>query len=223
MTHDTEGRYVSLDELKAYGLGTIADPNNPTIYNNAVQGSPDDSTLRQCIQRAEMEVDRHCGTRFDEATLADVQGFLPFVDGNGWLHVFARERCPVTAVTAVSIRDLVTRAAWTPITLNGDDVILPFGDDSVHPDSTHVQIFPVPNLPARSTGQILARWSYTGGFATIPDSLKGIVCRLAWWIYKLREAPMAQVMMPNLGIMQVPIRIPPDIAADIELWKPQYA
>lgn len=218
-----DGKYLSLDDLKLYGLGAIADPNNPTVYNDAVQGTPDDPILSQCIQRAEMEFDRHCGVQFNSGTLTDTQAFIPFVDGQGWLHLFARERCPVTAVTAVSIRDLVTRSAWSPVTLTTDDVILPLSDGYAHPDSSHVKLYPNPVLPSRSTGQILARWTYTGGFATIPDSLKAIVARLSWWIYKLREAPMAKIAMPQMGIMEIPIRIPPDIAADINLWKPDYA
>lgn len=218
-----DGKYLTLDELKLYGLGAIADPNNPTIYNSAVQGTPDDSILSQSIQRAEMEFDRHCGVKFDDGAVTDAQAFLPFVDGQGWLHLYARERAPVTAVTAVSIRDLVSRSTWAPITLSADDVILPINDGYSHPDSGHVKLYPNPSLPSRSTGQILVRWSYSGGFSVIPESMKAVVARLAWWIYKLREAPMAQVVMPNLGIMQIPIRIPPDIAADIDLWKPDYA
>ena len=218
-----DGKYLTLDDLKLYGLGAIADPNNPTIYNQNVQGTPDDSILAQCIQRAEMEFDRHCGVKFDAGTVAEAQAFIPFVDGMGWLHLFARERAPVTAVTAVAIRDLVTRSAWTTITLTADDILLPINDGYAHPDSGHVKLYPNPVLPQRSTGQILARWSYTGGFSTIPESMKALIARLSWWIYKLREAPMAQIAVPSMGIMQIPIRIAPDIAADIDLWKPDYA
>lgn len=223
MTHQSDGKYLTLDELKLYGLGAIADPQNPTVYNNAVQGTPDDSILAQSLQRAEMEFDRHCGMQFNVGTVTQAQAFIPFVDGQGWLHLFARERAPVTAVTAVSIRDLMTRSAWETITLAADDIILPVNDGYAHPDSAHVKLYPNPSLESRSTGQILARWTYTGGFSTIPQSLKAIIARLSWWIYKLREAPMAKITMPALGIMEIPIRIPPDIAADIDVWKPDYA
>jgi hypothetical protein len=224
MTHDTEGKYITLDELKVYGLGTIADPNNPTVYNNAVQGSPDDSILRQSIYRAEMEFDRIAGIQFDQQTVTGAQAFQPFVDGNGWLSFFAREHAPVTAVTSLEYRDLLSSdRVWKSVSYNADDLLLPINDGYAHPDCAYVKVLSTAVIPARSTGQILVRWTYTGGFATVPNSLKSIITRLAWWIYKLREAPMQQIVMPNLGIMQIPLRIPPDINADILLWQPGFS
>jgi hypothetical protein len=222
MTHDTEGKYITLDDLKAYGLGTIADPNNPTVYNNAVQGGPDDLTLRQCIQRAEMEMDRIAGVQFNQQTITAGFGFLPLVDGNGWLNVFAREAIPVTAVTSLEYRDLKSPAeGWKTVVLDPLNVLLPINDGYIHPDSARVRFYDNA-FPARATGHILVRWTYTGGFATIPTWLKAIAVRLAWWVYKTREAPLNQIIMPNLGIMQVPLRIPPDVDADLKLCQPVY-
>ncbi len=218
-----DGRYISLDELKLYGIGAVADPNNPTIYNRAVQGTPDDSVLEQCIFRAETEWDRLCGCAFDEQTRTTVQAFIPFVDGNGWLHLFARENIPVTDVESVELRDLKGANVWTSLAFVSDNVILPPNTGTPRPDSAHVFVIPSAALSARATGQVLARWTYTGGYGTIPSSLKSIISRLAWYIYKLREAPMYQVMMPSLGIMQIPISLPKDIMVDVDLWKPSYA
>lgn len=217
------GKYISLVELKLYGLGAIADPNNPTVYNKSVQGLPDDSVLSDCIARAEMEFDRISGIQFDEVTSTNVQGFLPYVNGNGWLNIFAREHAPITAVSAISILDMRSSSGlWTSMAFDSDYLILPLNDGYAHPDSARVQVRPTNSMNACGTGEILVKWTYTGGFSTIPQSLKAVVERLAWWVYKIREAPMYQIAMPQMGIMQIPLRIPPDIDADLRLWQPVY-
>lgn len=217
------GRYITLVELKLYGLGAIANPLNPTVYNGSVSGTPDDAVLEQCIFRAEMEWDRLCGCAFDEQTPTDVQAFTPFIDGNGWLHGFARENIPVTDVDTIELRDLKGTNTWTSLTFTNDNIILPPNTGSPRPDSAHVYVIPSVTLSPRATGQVLVRWTYTGGYDTIPESLKNIIERLAWYIYKLREAPMYQIMIPSMGIMQMPIKIPPDILSDADLWKPSYS
>lgn len=226
-----DGKYVTLTTLKQYGIGTTVDPLNTTVYNGAVAGTPDDAILSQCIYRAEMEFDRLAGTGYDQQTYAaNVNAFLPFIDGAGWLHLFARERGPITAVSSVQIFDIVGGGPWQTITWTAvDGIIMPPFESGVngypHPDSWHVMINPSPAQPPRATGQILARWQYTGGFApgSIPLGLQGTICRLAWWILKLREAPIYRIATTELGIMQVPIKIPPDIEQDIRLWQPVYA
>lgn len=222
MTIDPDGKYISLDELKAYGIGTQADPNNPTVYNNSVQGTPDDGILTQCIHRAEMEFDRIAGIAFDEATSTNVQAFLPFVDGNSWLTLFAREHAPVTSVTAISIRDMRGTNQWVSASWATDDIVYPINDGYAHPDCARVQVFPANGFLPTPTGQLLVKWTYVGGFATIPQSLKGVICRLGWWIYKLREVPVNMIAMPQMGIMQIPLKIPPDINQDILLFQPSY-
>lgn len=219
-----DGKYITLAELKLYGLGEVADPLNPTVYNGSVATTPDDSVLTQSIKRAEMEFDRIAGIQFNQQTLTLVSAFLPFVDGEGWLNIFAREVAPVTAVAALQYRDLKAPGeGWKTITLNADDVILPINDGYAHPDSARVRIYNS-NIPApRSTGEILIKWTYTGGFSTTPDGVKALICRLAWWIYKLREAPLYKIVSAELGIMQIPLRIPPDVNQDILLWQPAYA
>ena len=222
MPIDPDGKYITLDELKAYALGTIADPNNPSVYNNSVQGTPDDAVLTQCINRAEMEFDRIAGIAFDQQTVTDVQAFLPFVDGNSWLVLFARERAPITSVTSITLRDMRGTNQWNAQSWASDDIVLPINDGYAHPDCAKVMIYPANSRVPTPTGQLLVKWTYVGGFATIPQSLKAVICRLSWWIYKLREVPINQIAMPNLGIMQIPLRIPPDINADILLWQPGF-
>jgi len=219
----TDGKYVALDELKLYILGSIADPNNPTVYNDAVQGTPDDSVLSQCIQRAEMEIDRIVGSKFDEDTFVLVNAFQVFVDGQQFLHLFAREAVPVTDISAIKYRDLLGDRNWRDLSFTSGDLVLP-PEDYSRPDSAHAMVY-VGNsgLSSRGTGQIQAKWSYTGGFSEIPEWLKGITCRLATFVYRIREAPMYKIVDTKLGIMQVPLRIPPDIFADLVLLQPVYS
>ncbi len=219
-----DGKYCTLAQLQQYGIGTRTNPANPTVFNQGVTGTPDDELLSDAILRAEANFEKRCGTGFDQQSLTNVQAFIPFIDRNGWVHLFARERGPVTAVTSLQLRDISSGGSYQTVTWGVDDIILP-PYDVTHPspESWHVRIFPAQAQPNLSTGQLLARWSYTGGYATIPDALTNVIARFAWWIYKLREAPVEKVVNMPLGTLTVPLNVPPDILADVELWKPVYA
>jgi len=220
----TDGKYISLAEFKQYGIGSTVDPGDPNVYNGNISGTPDDATLSQSIFRAEAMFEQASGASYDQQTYALTQAWTPFVDNKGFLHLFARERGPVTAVTAIQTRNLFYDTTWKAQTWTTDNLILPYsGTTHPSPEAWHVIVKTDNALPSASTGQLMARWSYTGGFATIPDSLKGIMCRLAWWIYKLRESPVAKVVNMPLGTMTVPLSMPPDIKADIDLWKPVWS
>lgn len=219
-----DGKYCTLAQLKQYALGTRTDPNSPTVFNQGVVNTPDDEFLSDAILRAEANFEMKCGTGFDFQSYSSVQAFAPFIDRNGWIHLFARERGPVTSVSMLQIRDINSGTGWKSLAWLADDIILPpFETTHPAPESWHVRILPTEAQPSLSTGQVLARWSYAGGYAVIPDSLTNIIARFAWWIYKLREAPVEKVVNMPLGTMTVPLNVPPDIKADIELWKPVYA
>lgn len=221
----TDGKYCTLALLKQYLIGSTATGSgNTTVFNGNVQNTPDDNILSECILQAEAAFELHCGTGFDQQTLSLVQSFETFIDGNGWLHLFARERGPVTAVSAVQIRNLVSGGAWTPLTLSSDDTILPPYDTThPNPESWHVYLKPNPAQTPAATGQIIAKWTYTGGYQTIPDSLKLLIARMSAWVYKLREVPAGQVSDHQLGQIIVPADFPPDLRRQIELWRPQYS
>lgn len=224
-----DGKYCSLVQLKQFLLGTRTDPANPSIFNQQVVNTPDDAILSDIIIQAETQFELQTGTGYDQQTLTGVQAFIPFVDVNGWLHLYARERGPVTVASGLSFRDIMFGGSttWQSITFDpvNDVVYPPFAATDTHPlpESWHVQIWPNPALSQRATGQILVRWTYTGGFATIPQSLTSLIARMATYIYKLREMPAGKVINQPLGTLTVPSDFPPDIKRQITEWSPRYA
>lgn len=225
----TDGKYCTLALFKQYLIGTRTDPGNPTVFQGGVVGTPDDAILSDCILQAEAGFEMVTGSGFDQQSLASVQSFLTFVDAMGWLHLFARERGPVTAVSAVQVRNLmVGDTAWQSVSWVADDIILPpyaAADTHPHPESWHVMIFPASAMPPTATGQIMARWSYTGGYAAnaMPVALQLLIARYATWIYKMREAPLGRVTNLPLGSITVPMDVPPEIRRQMVLWSPVYA
>ncbi len=220
-------RYLTLAVFKQYLIGTRTDPLNPTVFNGAVTGTPDDNILNDAIIQAESAFDRMCGTGYDEQTYEAVQPIQSFVDGNGWLNLLARERVPVTAVSAVSIRNVYARnTTWQAITWDaGNDIILPnfaVTDTYPRPDAARVQIYPNPVLSGAAPDQILVRWDYAGGFATIPDSLQLIIAEIAVFLYKMRENPTGRIVNTAMGTTSNPLGFPPYIMDQVTLWMPSY-
>ncbi len=220
-------KYCTLALLKQYLIGTTAVASgNTTVFNQGVVSTPDDTILTDLINQAESDFDLLTGTGYDQQTLTLVQAFYPFVDNNGWMHLFARERGPVTAVTAIQTRDVWGgQTVWQDVTFTADNIIYPpfmAADTYPRPESWMVMVYPANPLPPRATGQILARWTYTGGFQTIPTSLAILVARMSAYLYKLREMPAGKVINQPLGTMTVPADYPPDIRRDLRLWAPQY-
>lgn len=202
--------YVTAAQVKAYGS------------TQGVNNASDDAAINQAIARAESAFDAIVGAGYDQQTYANVSPLSSFIDSNGWLWIKARERGPVTAVTAISIRYLSMSGLWTPITWDAtNNIFLPTLDTvpkTPYPDWWQVRVLPSTNLMTIDTRNLAVRWSYTGGFATIPDAIQGIVTRLAWWFYELRNAPLGKVLTLELGVQTVPTSMPPDIRADIESW-----
>ncbi len=203
-------KYTTLAQLKAYGQV----PATVTA---------DDTTLTSAIERAEFEFDTISGGSFDQQTMTNARPIKAWVDQNGWIWAFAAERGPVTAVSAVTVRDLVTSPTnWQTVTWDAvNGILLPSFVDAYRPDPDWwtVRIYPTaPVLYPRDTRNFLVKWTYTAGFAVTPAPLVDLINRLAWWVYKLREAPMGKIVSPELGMMTIPLSIPPDIRADIMRW-----
>jgi len=223
----TPTKYCSLSLFKQYLLGTINDPNNPTIFNGAVAGTPDDNLLTDCILLAETTFDKEIGSGFDQQTYTLVSPIQTFVDGNGWLHLWARERGPVTNVSAVEVRDVFGGSTtWDAVTWDvNNDIIYPPSttlDKYPYPESWKIRIWPATPLAPSASGQIFARWSYQGGFNPIPDALSLLIAEAALFIYKSREMPIGKVVNMPLGTMTVPSNFPPYILRQFRLWSPIY-
>lgn len=204
-------RYTTVSELKVYGL------DDPTVTNPLK-----DPVLEQAISRAEMAIDLYTGTRFDAGGVAG-ENARAWVDGDGWLWINVRRRGPVTALSAVQLRNLAARMPWQIITWQVDDLLLPYVDAGAGGppvDGWQIRLYPAQLLPPLVSSQCVCQVSYTAGYATIPGGLKGITNRLAWWIYKLGEAPLGIVRNVDMHLMEVPVSIPPDIQADLNLWRP---
>ena len=206
-----DGKYVTLADVNGWMLDI--NPNSPL---------PNDAEMGQSIDRAEGEWDTMTGgVDFTQQTYTLVQPFTVIVDGNGWLKLTSEQGAPVTAVAAVQVMNIgAGEKTWKPITwdpVNG--ILLPPVTSPPRPSAWDVLINPNPSLSSAATGQLYARWTYTAGYATIPKKLKAEISRLAVWIWKLtHEAPLGIVKNPMLGLVDIPLSIPPDIRADAFLW-----
>lgn len=221
-------RYLSLSLFKQYLIGQRTDPNNPTVFNGAVSGTPDDNILTDVILQAEATFDMMTSTGFDEQTYTSVEPIQSFVDGYGWLNLLARERGPISAVSAVSVRILAgANTAWQSVTWDAaNDIILPSFDPTIdtypRPESWRCRIYPANALPSSAPGEILVRWTYTGGFATIPEALSLQIAYMALYIYKTRETPVGRIVNAQLGSVVLPSNFPPSVIAQTKLWSPVY-
>jgi hypothetical protein len=100
-----------------------------------------------------------------------------------------------------------------------NDILLPPIWAPPSPNAWTVTIYPSNvAIPRVDADGIWVRLSYIGGYATVPPALKMLLLRLAWWKFKLREAPLGRVAMPPFGITEIIPALPADIATDIGLW-----
>lgn len=197
--------YTDLATLKAYG---------------AVSSTADDQILQDVIERASRDIDGFCGQSFEYAAVAGEVTSQVWVASDGWLWVGSRNRCPVTAVSALELLDRqAAQPVWQAVDLSRAVVIIPPPDVPPRQDAWLVRVW-IPGFPARPRprGQLLARWSYTAGFNPTPPALRAVATRYAWWLYKLREAPLGRVVTAELGLMEIPLTIPKDIAGDLQPW-----
>ena len=205
----TDWRYVTLKEVNGWMLDI--DPSSPL---------PNDDEMSMAIARAETIWDSLAGSRFDQQSYTLVQPLTVFVDGNNWLHLTAYESGPVTAVSAIQVMNTgAGESTWRVLNLPASTILLPPVTTPPKPSAWEVRLRPAPSLSSAATGMIEALWTYTAGYATIPPALKAEICRLTVWVWKLtREAPLGIVKNPMLGLVDIPLSVPPDIKADALLW-----
>jgi hypothetical protein len=202
----TDGKYCTVAQLRVYGDVPTPAVGMDQIYSDA-------------ILRAEAAFERMTGSQFNQQTTPVVQPLNAYVDGSGWMWLNAVEVGPITAVRSVQWR-IPSFTTWQTLTWGVDDILLP-NAAIIPPDMGWTARIFNQSLPSLTTDQLLVRWSYTGGYAVIPQALSGIIERLAWWYIKLREAPVGTVRN-ELGTLEVPVDMPKDIAADARLWAKEY-
>ena len=201
-----DGKYCTVAALKTYGDVPNLAVGMDQIYSDA-------------ILRAEATFERQCGSQFNQQTTGMVEPWNVFVDGAGWMWLNAMEVGPITAVGTVQYR-ILDSSGWKTLAWGADDIILPNATTAPPVAGWTARIYNN-TLPSLATGQLLARWSYTGGYATTPQALTSIIERLAWWMIKLREAPVGTVRN-ELGTLEVPVDMPKDILRDCMLWARDY-
>ena len=202
-------KYISLPLYKAF-------------FPVSVDGSGDDTLLQDSIEWAEGEFERMAGSQFNQQSLVNEQPQRAWVDRNNIVTLIAKTVGPVTAVT--SVQYLIPRVtAWQTVTWDSaNGIFVPSTDAPPRPEAWVVEIVPTSIMMQQvAADNIRFRWSYTGGYATTPTQLQMILFRMAFWKYKLREAPLGKVAVPPMAITEVIPDLPTDIKTDINLWRRQ--
>ncbi len=205
MAFTYDGKYVNLATFKQHGQ---------------VHVSTEDDVLASHLQWAESTFERYCACQFNAATETNERPAAYSVTADGWLRLFPARRAPVTAVTSIQYRVLADGSPWKSLSWVADDLILPTSDAPPGPDGWGVLVnannaF----LYATSMDHLLVRWTYTAGYATTPEALEEAIEHLAWWKYKLREAPLGKVVNPMMGTIDIPLAMPEDVKAELYLWQ----
>lgn len=197
--------YITIEDLVAYSPVTIS---NPTA----------DLALGDAVSWAEGMFISLTGSHFDQQTHTNVQPQRAFFSRMGELVLIARERAPVTAVSAVSVR-IPNTLGWTTLSWNTDDILLPPIYDPPDPNAWRVTIFPNNILMQRvAADNLWVKWTYTGGYSPIPPSLHTVLLRMAWWKYKLREAPLGRINSEMFGTREIIQALPNDVRMDLLRW-----
>ena len=202
-------QYAQLADLKAYG-------RIPATTNT------DDSSLVYQLARADCAIDHHCGTSFVWALNVNEQARKCWVDRNGWLQVQTHK--PIYDPASVSVSTMDVRAGqttWHALALAQCICMAPVSDgDAPRPQAWQYMAVPTnSSLYPEAWGDILVKHSYESGYKSIPPQLTAIAVRLAWFYYKLREAPMTKIDTLNLGVVEVPVDMPKDIRAELNTWR----
>lgn len=199
--------YTDVATLKSYGIITSTNV-------------ADDAILQDAIDRAQADIDGICGKSFLASTVVDEIAQRAYTDRAGILYVEASQACPVRSVSALSWYGPYRQ--WTVLNLVNTDVFLPPGHIPPNLRDNQVRFMgrdsTVP-YASLSEDKLIIKWSYAGGYATVPPALKQICTRLAWWHYELRKAPLGTVAYPQLGQIDIPVEIPKDVMRSLSSWK----
>ena len=206
--------------MKRYGISSAAAYNQPVPATIPIE----DQQISDALERAEAGIDGACGDiHFWAADVVAEVAPTAFVDGYGMLWISGLRQVPVRSVSAISLLDRGTgQNSFTSITWDATNCIfLPPSGAPPDPEAFTVKVIAASPLAPAVKGSLIARVSYSGGYVTIPPSLTAIANRAAWWIYQQRTAPLGRVSSPQLGIMETPVELPPDVIRDLNLWTPR--
>ena len=205
-------KYATLAALIDYGRIALPGQTTPSIDNDI---------LTYQLARADCAIDHHCGTDFQHLHNVLEMARSVWVDRNGWLQ--AQVHKPITTTTGLSVQTMNLASgerAWTTPSFAECICIADVSDgDAPRAQAWNFMALPVTYMPPTSNGSILAKVSYESGYTTIPPQLTSIAVRLAWFYYKLREAPMMKIDTLNLGTVEVPVDMPKDIRGELNTWR----
>jgi hypothetical protein len=205
-------KYGTLAALKSYGR--ISQPGQADI-------STDDSILLYQLARADCAIDHYCGTDFAHQTNTLEMARNVWVDRNGWIQCQVHKPIVTASTIAMQIMMVANGATtWTPLTLSQCICISDISNgDAPRPQAWTFMAYPNIKIAPTTFGNILAQVTYTSGYSTIPAQLTAINVRLAWFYYKLREAPMMKIDTLNLGVVEIPVDMPKDIRGELSTWR----
>jgi hypothetical protein len=202
-------KYSTLAALKEYGR---------IQASNIV----DDDSLAYQLVRADCAIDHHCGTDFAYLSNVAEQARKCWVDRNGWLQVQTHKPIYDPTTISVSVMDVRHGAtAWTALTLTQCLCMAPVNDgDAPRAQAWQFAAYPANvSLVPEAWGDIYVQTSYQSGYPTIPPQLTAVATRLAWFYYKLREAPMMKIDTLNLGTVEIPVEMPQDVRSELNTWR----
>jgi hypothetical protein len=213
--------YITVQDLLNYGqVSACAAGSSGT--DAAVANYDLLSTACGWAEQVFEELNGH--TSFYAGSPADEIPRQGWVDRHGWVELHAAEFAPVTGVSKVEYIIPGQVDKWTVLgwdSANG--IILPPQGAPPNPRAWVVRLNVGYVLARMATGDVEFRWSYTGGYNATPAALKLLLLRVAWWKYKLREAPLGKIASPPFGITEVIPGLPKDIEVDLGIWQYRLA
>ena len=198
-------KYITLLQFKAY------------LRDQQAFQTDTDTELTWAVGRAEEAIDCFCGTQFQAQNLTHEQPRAVWVNSYGGL--VCQMHYPITAVTAIDIMDRYTGHTDWQTTVIKEAFVETLADSPIMANYRFEAILSSPGIGARPTGAIRARVTYTAGYSTIPQSLAGITARAAHFYYLQRDAPNVTTVSAELGVMQVPLDLPPDVTSALMSWR----
>jgi hypothetical protein len=181
--------YTTLADVKAY-IGTVQ--------------SSEDALVSQFITRASRWIDTFCQRQFTARTetrlfdaLRDVSGQTLYVDDD------------LLGIVTVTNGDGTTLSASNYVFLPTNET--PKYGVRLKASSGVTWTY---NTDPEEAISINGTWGYNNGTVP-PDDVKHAATRLAAWFYEQKDAPFNTVAFPELGALEIPPGVPPDIEATL--------